>query len=607
MLTGEDALMCHQCQRNDKGAVVRCQACNRKRYCYPCMKRWYPHLEPKDFARKCPFCQFNCNCKLCLRMMGITAPLRIATPEEEKIEHYLYTLRMLLPWFKDFCKEQKSEKEIEAVVKGLPLSEIEIQEAPCENDERVYCNYCSTSLANFHRSCPNCSYELCLACCRDLREGCLPDVECCLSALVQWKANTDGSIPCPPKDFGGCGSSILHLKCMFSEDSLSKLESKANHILEVQSSKSSKMDSCMNILRKAASRKSSDNYLYCPSARDAQAGDMGNFQGHWVKGEPVIVRDVLDLTSGLSWEPMVMWRALREKKRKRVNSENFEVKAIDCLDFCEVEINIHQFFSGYSNGRFHKNGWPEMLKLKDWPPSNLFEERLPRHGVEFLAALPFHEYTNFRDGLLNVAAMLPNDVLKPDLGPKTYIAYGFAEELGSGDSVTKLHCDMSDAVKHTTSNGKFKEKQDDGGALWDIFRREDTPKLKEYLIKHFREFRHFNDSSIGKVYHPIHDQTFYLSVEHKMKLKDEYGIEPWTFAQKLGEAVFIPAGCPHQSCIKVAVDFVSPESILECIRLTEEFRLLPQLHRAREDKLEVKKMALHALFHVVKYLEDKYT
>lgn len=24
------------------------------------------------------------------------------------------------------------------------------------------------------------------------------------------------------------------------------------------------------------------------------------------------------------------------------------------------------------------------------------------------------------------------------------------------------------------------------------------------------------------------------------------GIEPWTFEQKLGEAVLIPAGCPHQ-------------------------------------------------------------
>jgi [histone H3]-dimethyl-L-lysine9 demethylase len=43
-----------------------------------------------------------------------------------------------------------------------------------------------------------------------------------------------------------------------------------------------------------------------------------------------------------------------------------------------------------------------------------------------------------------------------------------------------------------------------------------------------------------------------------------------------------------QSCIKVALDFVSPENVGECIRLTEDFRVLPQNHRAKEDKLEVK-------------------
>lgn len=42
-----------------------------------------------------------------------------------------------------------------------------------------------------------------------------------------------------------------------------------------------------------------------------------------------------------------------------------------------------------------------------------------------------------------------------------------------------------------------------------------------------------------------------------------------------------------QSCIKVAMDFVSPENVQECIRLTEEFRLLPKGHRSKEDKLEV--------------------
>lgn len=120
--------------------------------------------------------------------------------------------------------------------------------------------------------------------------------------------------------------------------------------------------------------------------------------------------------------------------------------SVDALFLSQVEINIHKFFHGYSTGRFHLDGWPEMLKLKDWPPSSSFEERLPRHGAEFISTLPFHDYTNPRDGLLNLAVMLPGGVLRPDLGPKTYIAYGFFEELGSGDSVTKLHCDMSDAV-----------------------------------------------------------------------------------------------------------------------------------------------------------------
>lgn len=35
----------------------------------------------------------------------------------------------------------------------------------------------------------------------------------------------------------------------------------------------------------------------------------------------------------------------------------------------------------------------------------------------------------------------------------------------------------------------------------------------------------------------IAEATFYFIIS---------GVEPWTFEQKLGEAVFIPAGCPHQ-------------------------------------------------------------
>ena len=112
-------------------------------------------------------------------------------------------------------------------------------------------------------------------------------------------------------------------------------------------------------------------------------------------------------------------------------------------------MNVRQFFNGYSDAyksQFDDKGWPQILKLKDWPPSTLFEKLLPRHGLEFISCLPFKEYTHPEDGHLNLVTKLPSQSIKPDMGPKTYIAYGFSEELGRGDAVTKLHCDMSDAV-----------------------------------------------------------------------------------------------------------------------------------------------------------------
>ncbi|ONK60423.1 uncharacterized protein A4U43_C08F18310 [Asparagus officinalis] len=852
-LTGEHALMCHQCQRNDKERVVWCLSCERKRYCIPCIKRWYPELSETEFATKCPFCRNNCNCKACLRMKGISKPPVKEIEEAEKLRHYYYILRFLHPWLKELREVQMKEKEIEAKILGMEATNLKVQRADCEVDERVYCNNCRTSLVDFHRSCPSCSYDLCLSCCQELREGRLPGgdlmrlpqyldrgkgylhggVPCPVSedkdgeygkqlvskelALKEWKANSDGSIPCPVEELGGCGNALLKLKCMFAEEQLLELEEKASAIVGSNEFAglclNSKNCSCFteagqinlasSMLCKAACREdSNDNYLYCPTARDIQHGELEHFQNHWVKGEPVIVRDVLELTSSLSWEPMVMWRALREttkSKKSKVQSEQLAVKAIDCLDWCQVEINIHQFFKGYTEGRAHQNRWPEMLKLKDWPPSSSFEDRLPRHGAEFITALPFQEYTDPKYGPLNLAVKLPKDSLKPDMGPKTYIAYGLPGELGRGDSVTKLHCDMSDAVNvltHTAevkltayqlekieelkkkhrdqdiseqlhteqtdpeddkkivapiledsvaevqttvsvvekdesmlsspppsleskwctnekndivysrkkrkspepavwvddcivanlqreerteskygipedseklaqrinpnrrkrksrkteitgtkksrkhfsnanstgangfddelvngsdsgnpaherwkkvmedSDGIMEQPQPEGGALWDIFRREDVGKLQEYLRVHSREFRHVHCSPVEQVAHPIHDQSFYLTLDHKRRLKEEFGVEPWTFEQKRGEAVFIPAGCPHQvrnlkSCIKVALDFVSPENVRECVRLTEEFRVLPPEHLAKEDKLEVKKMALHTLIHVV--------
>ncbi|XP_021719738.1 lysine-specific demethylase JMJ25-like [Chenopodium quinoa] len=665
--TREKKLNCHQCKKNDRPVVVPCLKCKEKQYCMRCIRQWYPQISEAELALSCPFCREICNCNECLHSLNSITTLNRESLHHEKVQHLTYLVTKLLPFIRQIQHEQRSELILESKISGKILNEDDIQESSSFDDERIYCNQCATSIFDLHRCCPNCSFELCLSCCREIRQGRLSsgpeivpheythkgydyvhggDPLLCHSIqsevpheLSTWTANED-VIPCPSKDRGGCGVGILELRRIISLRWIWGLEARAEKVVKDKGIEQT-LTSNLKTTRRAASRKySSDNYLFCPLAVDMLINDGRiHFRRYWGRGQPIIVQNTLSQTLGLSWEPMVMSRALCEN----VDSQ---IKAVDCLANCEVEISTREFFKGYKKGRNYANFWPQMLKLKDWPPSDKFENLLPRHCDEFISALPFQEYTDPRNGILNLATLLPSSILKPDLGPKTYIAYGTAQELGRGDSVTKLHCDMSDAVNilmHTadvslsedqlsaieTLKKKHKAQDrrelqlsdsekfdlqtcgitDKGAALWDIFRREDVPKLEKYLREHSKEFRHAYCNPVEQVIHPIHDQSFYLTSEHKQKLKEEYDIEPWTFEQRLGEAVFIPAGCPHQvrnlkSCTKVAVDFVSPENIGECFRLTEEFRKLPKFHKAREDKLEIKKMILHAANQAIKHLEE---
>lgn len=175
-------------------------------------------------------------------------------------------------------------------------------------------------------------------------------------SVHEWKAKDTGDIPCPPEEMGGCGCNSLVLKSMFSQSWVSDLKKKVETIVqtyqpangdEPQNSQNRcccfKSDCEADNLRKAATREDSDdNYLYCPSSSDIKQGDLGHFQKHWVMGEPVIVRNVLEFTSGLSWEPMVMWRAFREITYD--GSSDLAVKAIDCFDWCEVNCLVYHLF-----------------------------------------------------------------------------------------------------------------------------------------------------------------------------------------------------------------------------------------------------------------------
>ncbi|KAK8502771.1 hypothetical protein V6N13_046765 [Hibiscus sabdariffa] len=726
--------MCHQCLKSNR-SIVNCSSCKRKRYCFECLANWYPGKTREDVEAACPFCQGYCNCRLCLREKLVVMNEHEEADTNVKLQKLLYLLHKILPLLQHIQQEQHAELEVEASIRGVQLTEQDIMVSVIDDDDRVYCDNCNTSIVNFHRSCPNpdCFYDLCITCCQEIRKGSQPEENEAKSSpqlsmpcnALDWRAEADGGIPCPPQGRGGCGSQKLTLRRFFETNSVEQLIQSAEELAMnfqlpdikysegcslCQTSCSAGNEAKNFEVRQAAHReKTHDNFVYCPDVMQLEDNNIQHFQTHWMRGEPVIVRNVLEKSSGLSWEPLVMRRAFIGAK-KILKEEAKRVKAIDCLDWCEVEINILRFFKGYMEGRRYRNGWPEMLKLKDWPASNSFEECLPRHAAEFIAMLPFKDYTHPNSGILNLATKLPA-VLKPDLGPKTYIAYGTLKELGRGDSVTKLHCDISDAVNvltHTTNvksqpwQGKIidelqktyeaenlhtlccglrqkvprmfgrkrkkrhckderrnpemmpnQEHTDNiegemhntdeegslnridylgsvrpdtnktresvtenqcsenayGGAVWDIFRREDVPMLIEYLWKHHKEFYHISNLPVKSVIHPIHDQTLYLSEKHKKQLKEEFNVEPWTFEQHVGEAVFIPAGCPHQvrnrqSCIKVALDFVSPENVQECIRLTEEFRLLPKGHRAKEDKLEIKKMAIYAANLAINEVKD---
>ncbi|EYU40203.1 hypothetical protein MIMGU_mgv1a003411mg [Erythranthe guttata] len=556
-----DSNNCHQCRRNDKGRVVRCTRCNKKGYCITCITKWYAGMHETYFAEACPSCRNICNCTACLQ--SDVANQELVIPDlciSDKTQYSKYIVRVLLPFLKNFVTEQNMETDHEARI-------------------------------------------------QEIRNGFVSDC----------KLTNNGDIICPPQGMGGCGPRILELKSTYPVNWISELLTKAESVADGHEP-SARACSCSGYNHGSES----DNF-HCPIVEGVETADQKHFQWHLYKGEPVIVPNVLNRTTGLSWEPLVMWRASRKIKSTH-DLRILEFSVMNCLNWCEETISIHQFFKGYTQGLWDSEGRPKILKLEDWPRTESFAERLPRHYQEFVKCLPFKHYTH-QAGYLNMPAKTPKKSLKPELGPKICFGYGVDEHLGFC-SATKLQYALSDMVNilmHTAAQdpvvssannekanerenkNKGKEKIDSstsanneqrfddktGGTVWDVFRRQDVPKLEEYLRRHYGQFRHI--FPLQQLFHPIHEKAFYLTVEHKRNLKAQYGIKPWTFIQKLGDAVIVPAGCPYQvrnlkSCTSVSANFVSAESVGECIRLSTEYRRLPHSHSSKDNKLQVCKL-----------------
>ncbi|XP_075889042.1 lysine-specific demethylase 3B isoform X1 [Nelusetta ayraudi] len=348
------------------------------------------------------------------------------------------------------------------------------------------------------------------------------------------------------------------------------------------------------------------------------------FRECWKQGQPVLVSRIDKHLKGHLWQPDAFSKEFGDQDVDLVNCRNCAIIS---------DVKVRDFWDGFqviSKRLQDADGNPMVLKLKDWPPGEDFRDMMPTRFDDLMDNLPLPEYTK-RDGRLNLAARLPNFFVRPDLGPKMYNAYGLTSSEDRKVGTTNLHLDVSDAVNvmvyvgipqgegdqeqegdmsgrqevmTTIEEGDVDEMtkrrvydaKEKPGALWHIYAAKDAEKIRELLRKVGEEQGQENPLD----HDPIHDQSWYLDQVLRRRLYEEYGVQGWAIVQFLGDAVFIPAGAPHQvhnlySCIKVAEDFVSPEHVRHCFRLTQEFRHLSTTHTNHEDKLQVKNIIYHAV------------
>lgn len=341
------------------------------------------------------------------------------------------------------------------------------------------------------------------------------------------------------------------------------------------------------------------------------------FQEQWKRGQPVLISDVSKNLNMDIWHPDSFTRDFGDEKNDLINCLNGNLLP---------KLPMRKFWEGFENITKRlkdEKGNPMLLKLKDWPPGEDFAEMLPTRFNDLMKSLPLGDYTH-RNGRLNLASRLPDCFVRPDLGPKMYNAYGSAIHASKG--TTNLHLDISDAVNVMVYIGipkdgpdenymkteaykaideagcdilmrrRVRDKGETPGAIWHIYAAQDADKIRDLLNKVAIE----RGERLEPNHDPIHDQSWYLDGPLRERLYREYGVEGYPIAQCLGDAVFIPAGAPHQvrnlhNCIKVAEDFVSPENVYHCFHLTHEFRDLSDTHSNHEDKLQIKNIIYHAV------------
>ncbi|KAJ3683736.1 hypothetical protein LUZ60_013963 [Juncus effusus] len=601
---------CHQCGKNSR--VSWCASCEKRGYCTNCISKWYDEIPINQIRKVCPACRGICNCQVCLQGDNLIKAKVHEMNGMEKLKYLHRLLVFVLPVVKQIYSDQCFEIGVEARAHG---SKVEIPRAKINPDQQMLCDFCETPIFDYHRHCLNCSYDLCLSCCTEIRQSSKNEKQNNDNSSVKfsdWKAGTVGTVPCRPHASGGCGASELVLRRLLKINWISKLVKNTEEMV----------NGCKVPKLLDASSSEQDNYkgLYCPLLEELRRDGISRFSENWELGIPVLVKRAFEIPLSESWDPVVILRGVEESVDGEMD-ESVIVKAVDCGNKSEVEIELNKFIKGYSDTQ-PQQGTPSVL---EWPSPAVLEEFLTSQRPEFLVNFPLIEFAHSKWGLLNLPSKLPHDGSLTELEPKLIISYGNGlddegNELNSeGVNLHVSMCDVVYMLMHMNerkgkneneeslekcngfeigSNSSELERESKIGAIWDIFRREDMPKLNEFL----RSRQNNSDK------YPVYDGSIFLNEEAKHILKNEYDIEPWTIKQNVSDAIFIPAGCPFQftnlqSSVQLKFEFLFPESISESVRMAQEIRCLPNGHFAKLNIMEVRKMCLYAASSAIREIQ----
>ncbi|CAF1023231.1 unnamed protein product [Adineta ricciae] len=499
---------------------------------------------------------------------------------------------------------------------------------------REVCDECYTTLFNHHYMCKQCGYMTCIECYsqlsqltiekrKKLKRACTHDDSFSLSEFIPWSVML--------KLRNGVVDYLSRLKLDYTLKLYNA--AKSEHLSAfLKSLKMKRSHDARDVQKKWLSsdcNNDSNIEFYCngrlPVFNEWISENAKQFfRKVWSTSCPVLVKQVHKNLSKTLWQPDAF---------KEHMIDHRETPALwDCETLIPILTNetiLTNFWDGFErlNIRLRDeqhNDRPRILKLKDWPTKKDFASVFPVLLHDLMNNIPFSEYTKrsyvyngvtYHGGALNIVERLPSCLVKPDLGPKLYIAYSqLTSQATKKAGTTNLHIDVSDAVNVLVyvgiggqgDDGADKEEEirqveaeildsnideaqlqrlrngERPGALWHLFRSDDAKKIREYIGRAHRKAPGSDT---------IHDQTAYLEKEDLEKLREWSKVESYPVLQFLGDAVFIPSGAPHQvknlhSCIKIAEDFVSPENLDRCLITTNEFRNLSETHTNHADILQ---------------------